>query len=231
MNLKDTQFQFQISICAVKVYFISGLAASGKIFRNIKLPQHCEAVYLEWIPPEKNESLSHYALRLAEKIEPNETFALVGLSFGGMLAVEIAKTLHPSCLILISTVPSIQHLPVYYKWAGAMKLHKVIPVSFVQYASLIKRYFTSETKEDKKMLRSMISKSDAHFIRWAMNAVLTWKNKEVPQNMLHIHGTKDGILPKRFTKPTHVIQKGGHLMILTSANEINKIFTEVFQKE
>jgi len=211
----------------VKVYFISGLAATGNIFRNIKLPQYCEAVYLDWIPPEKNESLPQYALRLSQKIDTSKPFSLMGLSFGGMLAVEIAKVLNPSCLILISSIPSFQHLPYYYKWAGKLRLHKIIPVSFIRSASVLKRFFTTETKEEKKMLKAMITNSDAHFIRWAINAILTWKNTEIPKNVLHIHGTKDGILPMRFTKPTHNIKKGGHLLVLSRAEEINKILAKV----
>jgi hypothetical protein len=49
----------------------------------------------------------------------------------------------------------------------------------------------------------------------------------VPEKLVHIHGTRDGILPVRFTKPTHTIA-GGHLMVLNRAHEINKILNDVF---
>jgi len=212
----------------VKVYFISGLAADRSVFKHIQLPSHCEPVYLDWIPPQKNESLSAYAVRLAETIDDNEAFGLIGLSMGGMLTVEISNRLNPVYTILISSIPSSQHLPTYYRYLGALKLHRYIPISLVQKAAILKRLFTAESAEDKRMLKAMIRKTDVQFIRWAMDAILNWKSTRVPDNIYHIHGTHDEILPKRFTSPTHVISKGGHLMIMNRAIEINKILAEIF---
>jgi hypothetical protein len=45
----------------------------------------------------------------------------------------------------------------------------------------------------------------------------------MPKNVIHIHGTHDEILPVRFTKPTHLISKGRHLMVLNNAAEINQL--------
>ncbi|RYD69520.1 MAG: hypothetical protein EOP53_27030, partial [Sphingobacteriales bacterium] len=64
----------------MKVYFISGLAADCRVFKRIQLPAGFESVYLDWIPPLPNESLQSYAMRMAESIDTNEPFALVGLS-------------------------------------------------------------------------------------------------------------------------------------------------------
>jgi pimeloyl-ACP methyl ester carboxylesterase len=211
----------------VKVYFISGLAADRTIFRHIRVPSSCTAVYLDWIPPLPDESLEHYALRLAEKIDKSKPFSLVGLSLGGMMAVEIAKRFPPVHLILLSSISCVQHLPVYYRWARALSLHKAIPIPLIQYASLLKRFFTNESPADKKLLRTMIRRSDARFIKWSLHAVLNWQNREVPENLIHIHGTNDEILPVRFTKPTHLVPNGRHLMVLNEAAAINRLLHEL----
>jgi pimeloyl-ACP methyl ester carboxylesterase len=210
----------------MKVYFISGLAADSRVFKYIQLPANCEAVFLEWIPPVKNESLQNYSLRLAEKIDVNEPFSIVGLSMGGMMASEIASRMNPVITILISSVPSSKHLPFYFKAANALKLHKAVPISLVKSAAVVKRFFTAETDDDKEMVKQIIKDSDNYFIRWAMGAILNWKSEGIPDSYIHIHGTKDAVLPMRFTKPTHVIKKAGHLMIMTNADEINKILAE-----
>ena len=145
---------------------------------------------------------------------------------GGMMASEIACRLNPLVTILISSVPSSKHLPFYFKAAGALKLQKAIPISLVKSAAVVKRLFTAETDEDKKMIRQIIKESDNFFIRWAMDAILKWKNETPPLSYVHIHGSKDEVLPIRFTKPTHVLSKTGHLMIMTKAKEINKILEE-----
>lgn len=211
----------------MKAYFISGLGADRTVFRNISLPSSFEPVYLDWIEPRENESLSSYASRLSAAIDATEPFVLIGLSLGGMLAVEISKTLPPEKLILISSIPCEKHLPKMYKWAGRLRLQKLVPVKFFKQASIIKRLFTSESREDKIFLREMIRKTDPKFIKWAMNAILHWDNNNLPEKCVHIHGSGDGILPVTCTHPTHIIPKGGHLMIMNKSKEINKILSDI----
>jgi len=193
------------------------------VFKNIQLPAHCEAVYLEWIAPQKNETLKHYALRLAESIDADVPFAIVGLSMGGMITAEIARQYKPAFTILISSVPSSTQLPFYFKAAGALRLHKLVPVSLVKSAARYKRLFTKESTEDKDILRHIIQDSDDTFIDWAMDAILKWKSESMPGPYIHIHGSRDEVLPLRFTTPTHIIKKGGHLMVMNRAREINAI--------
>jgi pimeloyl-ACP methyl ester carboxylesterase len=211
----------------MKVYFVSGLAADGRVFKNIQLPAHCEPVLLEWITPLKKESLKNYALRLAEGINASEPFAIIGLSMGGMISAEIARQYKPAFTILISSVPSSKQLPFYFKAVGVLRLHKMVPVSLVKSAAKLKRVFTSETDEDKAILRHIIQESDSKFIYWAMDAILKWRSEDFTSSYIHIHGTKDEVLPIRFTKPTHIISKAGHLMVMNRAGEINAILREV----
>jgi surfactin synthase thioesterase subunit len=215
----------------LKVYFISGLGADERVFKHIQLPGYCQAVHLNWIRPEKNESLKEYSLRMAQRINTKEPFALVGLSLGGMVAIEIAKELKPQKTVLISSIPRSSCMPWYYKFAGTLRLHKIIPIRFIKQLSSIKRLFTTETSEDKKMLRVMIKESDPTFIRWAFAAALKWRSEELPRNLHHIHGSADEILPIRFSKPDHVISKAGHMMILNRAKRINEILRQIFDQD
>jgi len=210
----------------MKVYFVSGLAADSRVFKNIQLPDHCIPVFLEWIDPQKNESLKNYALRLAEKIDTSEPFAIVGLSMGGMITAEICKKYTPAHTILISSVPSSKQLPFYFKTAGKLRLHKMIPVSLVKSAAILKRFFTTETDEDKAILQSIIKDSDVKFIHWAMDAILKWRSDHPPVSYIHIHGSRDEVLPMRFTSPTHIINKGGHLLVMNRAGELNAILRD-----
>ncbi|MFM9909975.1 MAG: alpha/beta fold hydrolase [Chitinophagaceae bacterium] len=211
----------------MKVYFISGLAADKRVFKHIELPPHCEVIHLDWIAPIKKESLSAYSKRLGEKINCSEPFCVVGLSMGGMIAIEIARHYQPAHTILISSIPLSQHLPFYFKWAVNVRLHKIVPTRFVKSAAIAKRFFTNETKEDKIIIKQIVRDSDPKFIVWAMEAIATWQNNELPVSYIHIHGTKDEVLPHRLTQPTHTISKGGHLMVMTRAKEINQILQEI----
>lgn len=212
----------------MNVYFISGLAADRRVFKYIQLPSVYKPVYLDWIKPTPKESLQSYALKLATAINKNERFILVGLSLGGMIAAEIAKQYHPEQLILISSIPTHKHLPVYFKIIGKLRVHKIVPVSFLKSASIIKRFFTAETTADKMYLKQAIRESDPAFIKWAINAILQWKGTAA-NNYVHIHGTKDLLLPCKYTAPTHFIKGGGHMMILTHGKEISEVMRQVLK--
>jgi pimeloyl-ACP methyl ester carboxylesterase len=211
----------------VKVYFISGLAADGRVFKNIHLPEGFEAVYLDWITPLKDESLRAYALRLAEKIDASEKFILVGLSMGGMVAVEIANKVSPFLIIIIASVPVSNQLPFYFRFAARLYLHRLISIRLLKVAAIAKRLFTTETKEDKELLKTVIRESNPAFIKWALTAVLHWENETIPEKLIHIHGSRDEILLMKYTHPTHIIQKAGHLMVMNRAEEINRILKEI----
>lgn len=211
----------------MNVYFISGLAADSRIFKHIQLPAGHQAVYLEWIPPQKNESLEAYSIRLGEQIVPNEPFMIVGVSMGGMVANEIARVYRATSVVIISSIPSADQLPDFLRFAGRLHIHKFLPPSVFKSASVMKRFFSGETPEDKKILIQVIRDSDPEIIRWSINAILNWKNNTAPNNVVHIHGTKDELFPIGRLNPTHIIEGGRHMMILGKSQEINQIINNL----
>lgn len=213
----------------MKVYFISGLAADGRVFRNIQLPEGCEPVYLDWISPLSKESLESYSRRMAAKINATEPFAIIGLSMGGMVASEICKYYQPANTVIISSVPVASQIPPHFKWAGKLKIHKLIPARLVKSAAVLKTLADSKMAEDRLVLKEMISSMDDDFISWAIDAIINWRNEKAPDAYVHIHGTLDRVLPMRYTRPTDLIAKGGHLMVMNRAREINQILGAVLE--
>ena len=55
---------------------------------------------------------------------------------------------------------------------------------------------------------------------WAIHKIVTWTNQPKIENLKHIHGTNDSILPIRFVQADKQINNGGHLMILNRADEV-----------
>jgi hypothetical protein len=201
----------------MKVYFISGLGADRRIFKNIILPEGFDAVYLDWIVPLTHETLESYALRLAEKIDPCESFGLIGLSMGGMIASEICKNYKPAITIIISGIPVSSHFPNHLKWAGRLGIHRLIPVGLLKSASIMNTLFSTASGEDRDTLKQIVRETDEEFIAWAIGAIIKWKNETFPTSYIQIHGTRDKLLPIRYTRPTDLIQEAGHLMILNRA--------------
>lgn len=174
--------------------------------------------------------MENYADRLAEKINTNEPFVLIGVSLGGIMAAEIALKYNPLAVIIIGSVPVISQLPGYFRIAEKLKLYKFFPGSFYKFSAKVKRLITRENPEDKKVIIDMISETDPAFVTWGIQAVLKWRNKRIPKSLYHIHGTRDEVFPYRFTSPTHTVSKGDHLIVITRHEEFNRILTEIFSK-
>lgn len=206
-----------------RIYFISGLGADKRAFRKLTFPSDFELIYLDWIAPERNESLENYAHRIALKIDASTPFFLVGLSFGGMLATEIAKKLKPVHTFIVSSSPVYKQLPWYYKLAGHLSLQKLIPINlFKSVKGVGLKLMGAKTHEERLLIKQLILDSDPQFMKWAMTCILTWRNNERPANLTHIHGTADHILPFRYYKPDIVINGAGHFMVYSNGREISK---------
>ena len=139
----------------MRVYFISGLGADKRAFYKIKLPQGYQAVFLDWIVPLAGESFPDYAKRFSQSIKQDEEFVLIGLSFGGMLASEIAKIVSPKKLIIISSLSSYKELPWYFKLAGKLGIHRIISPSLYKQATIMNRFMGAGNKEMKSIVYSL----------------------------------------------------------------------------
>lgn len=84
-----------------KAYVFSGLGVDKRVFDNMDFGD-LQVEFVDWITPEKTESLQQYALRLSGCID-TENPVLIGLSFGGMIAVEISKVMRCRKTILIAS--------------------------------------------------------------------------------------------------------------------------------
>jgi pimeloyl-ACP methyl ester carboxylesterase len=209
-----------------KVYFISGLGADKRAFSFLNL-SFCEPVFIEWIKPLKNESLQGYALRLKEQITGSEPI-VVGVSFGGMLATEIAKTDPAIKAIIISSNKVSKEFPKIYLTGKYLPLYKWIPSGFLKKATIIRSMFFSPIGQNqKKIFQQILNDTDTKFTKWAIFSILNWKNEIIPGNIIHIHGTSDKLLPYRLVKADYTIQKGSHLMIMNHHKEISELLKKL----
>jgi hypothetical protein len=146
-----------------------------------------------------------------------------------MLAVEIAKKMRPRQLILIASIPHHSQLPYYYRRAFKIGLHRLASPAVIKNFVFFKRFFTSESAEDKMIIKQMAREMDHSFIRWAVDAIMKWDAGDEQVECIHIHGTHDEIFPHRFTRPSVSIPRAGHLMIFNRASEINEVLRNVLK--
>jgi hypothetical protein len=210
----------------VTIYFLSGLGANYSAFKFLSFPPDVKTVFIDWLIPQKNETIKNYAGRIAEKINTAEPFILVGLSFGGILATEVIEFVQPQKTILISSAARRQELPAYYKLAGALRINKLFPAAAIKKGNVLINWLMGVSAiKDKNLVQEILAASNPEFSKWAINEIVNWKRKNAPGNIIRIHGDGDRVLPIINFKPQHLVKNGGHFMIANRAAEISEIIS------
>ncbi len=210
-----------------KVFLIGGLGADERVFQNLTFPGF-EKVFIHWLIPTKNESLEKYSKRLSEQITESNPLIL-GVSFGGMLAVEMMKFYTSSKVFIVSSAKTSHELPLIYRIIGRLGLLKIVPAkAFTYHTRVIDWFFGVENKWESNLLKSIIQDTNVSFLKWALQQITLWNNQTFTSNLTHIHGDKDRILPIGSSTPNYIIHGGGHFMILNRAKEIEEILQHKF---
>lgn len=210
----------------IHVYFMPGMSANSLIFERIKLPREFKSHFLEWIQPEKNESLNSYAKRLSLKIVHDNPI-LIGVSFGGVIVQEISKIIDVRKLIIISSIKSKKEMSNSMKFAKKTKSYKLLPVSWLDdFESLMAFVFGPKIKRRLDLYRKYLSVRNKHYLEWSIEKIINWDQEKSLENVIHIHGTKDSIFPVNNIKNYIPVENGDHAIILKNADWLNDYFSE-----
>lgn len=213
------------------LYCISGLGADERVFSKLNI-NGFNLKPVQWLQPQKGETLSSYAKRLCEQIDDTEP-NILGLSFGGIMAIEISKLKPVSKIILISSIKTSSELPAWMNLAGKTSAYKLLPsrqissIKALKALRPIQNYFLgAKTDEEKKIANEYRDHVDPIYLKWAIAQVLTWKNNLIPTNLVHIHGSNDHIFPAKKIKDAFIVQGGGHFMVMDKPQQIATIIEQ-----
>jgi pimeloyl-ACP methyl ester carboxylesterase len=206
-------------------YLIPGLGADERVFQFLRLQGAVHV--LRWLSPQTlAENLPHYAARLAAAIPPEQACWLVGVSFGGVLALEVAQLRPLARVVLISSFAGPSELPWIGKLARATGLYHLVPPQLLpRLPRVAKWFFGVKTGRDYQLLRQILHDTDPDFTRWAIARLLQWPGRTLP-SAIRIHGTGDRLLPAG-TAPSQYMLPGGHLIIISQAAAISRILNQL----
>ena len=212
-----------------KVYFISGLGANHKAFERLDMPKGLNIKHIQWIIPQRRETIESYTLRMAEQIHDEKDFSLIGLSFGAIIAQEMSRIVCPKKTVIISAIKNRSEIPFWMKAIAVLQIHRLVPTEFFTSNSVLSYAFFRKIKSNQMPpLNRYFDFRDHRYLRWSIDRFLNWKPKSMVKNLIHIHGTEDMLFP--ISKINHPIriEGGGHLMILSRAKEISKALLSIF---
>jgi pimeloyl-ACP methyl ester carboxylesterase len=207
------------------IYLIPGVGADFRIFKNLHFSENCEVVHLKWVENKQGESVQSYAKRLLPQIKKDTIPVLIGMSFGGIIAIELSKLIKPAKTILISSIRNKTERPLKFSLLRRFPLHRFIPGTVVAKVNFWWSWALGDlTRKDKQMISEMIEDIDIAFNEWAAHQAISWQNEHEPDNLVQIHGTKDTIFPHIYiSKEAHIIKGGTHWMVVNRAKEISNI--------
>jgi pimeloyl-ACP methyl ester carboxylesterase len=206
-------------------YLIPGLGADERVFQFLHLVG--EVHVLRWLTPQNpRETLPHYAARLAAAVPENQPCWLVGVSFGGVLALEIAQLRPRARVVLISSFTGPRELPWLGRLARTTGLHHLVPPQLLPRLPRVAQWlFGVRNGREYQLLRQILRDTDPHFTRWAIARLLAWPGLPATPT-IRIHGTGDRLLPAGATASRHLLS-GGHLIIISQAREISRLLNEL----
>ncbi len=115
----------------------------------------------------KNETIEGYAKRMSEDIK-HEDPVLLGLSFGGIMSIEIAKLVSVKKIILISSIKTFHEMPLWMRLTGRLKLDKVVPLKTFKLIEPIENYNLGiENNEELKLVQEYRTKISQQYTNWA----------------------------------------------------------------
>ena len=213
-----------------KIYFISGLGADSRAFTKIQKFEGFQTIFLDWIPNLPNETFSNYIARLIKGYDFNEDDVILGLSFGGLAALEIAKQTATQKVILLSSFQDKSRLKPHLKFLLDLRLYNLIPnfkLNFFDKQAV--KGFGNVSDEAKEGLMEMMRDTDPRLIKWSLKQIR--KSKFIDNlklELINILGTNDELVQKwELPNNNFFIKNGGHLMVYDNADEINDILKKI----
>lgn len=206
-----------------RIYLIPGMGCDKRLFTE--LAEYMDFTVIEFLQPQKGETLAAYSARMAGSIDDKTPFIIGGVSFGGMISADISKLKQPAGVIFISTAKTSREVPFW------LRCFRFIPVHRLMSGNMLKAFWPKSpfprAEVFKNIMRSMKNDADSHLFKWSVNAAAMYNNRQLPSKFIHLHGTRDLLLPGLFVgQPVHRIKGGDHGMVLAQAGQISTLIQQ-----
>ncbi|MEY3444360.1 MAG: hypothetical protein RLZZ519_2641 [Bacteroidota bacterium] len=212
-----------------RIYLIPGVATDRRVFAELHLPGY-ELVYLDWIQPRRKESIASYAGRMVERLGGDQAPVLVGYSFGGIIAQEMAKLLPAATVILISSIKNYRERPLGMWLTSSFSLHRLVPTEIGKEFGFAYKWMNDpQTPAEHEFIKSMKADLNPVHTDWAIHQAISWRHNSHTPRLFHIHGDQDRIFPIRYIRNCIPVRGGTHLMLLNKGKEIGAHIDRIMQ--
>ena len=207
-----------------RLVLLPGLGTTGRLFD----PQRRAFPALEappWLEPGRAETLPDYGRRMAATLGPQAgDLVLGGVSFGGMVAMEMARHLSARAVVLIASCTTRRALTRLAH--GLARIGRPLPARALPPPRplwpVVAWAFGARTAEDRALVYELIRTSRPGFAKWGLRALMDWDPQgPEPCPVRRIHGLDDRLIGAARVPAEVVIPGAGHLINVTHAADVN----------
>lgn len=212
-----------MSTSKIPLIFFSGMAADERVLEH-QLDFFPDMFVPQWISPLPSEKISDYCARFSKQIDPGRPCIVGGVSFGGIVALEMQNHLDTLGCILIGSVKTVEQLPkrirLFRSFPYALNF---VPIFLLQKAAVLAGISAGMCgAKTIEKLSCQFSDSDIRLLRWSAAQVLNWSLRPTAHIVRHIHGSADPIFPVDRVVADEVIPGGGHVISMTHPEQVNR---------
>lgn len=212
----------------MKLYIVSGLGADALVLEKLKFNPSVEPIFIDWLMPSPNEKFKDYIVRMAENIDVNEDFYLLGYSFGGLIVQEIHKLKPAKKVVILGSIRCDKEKSKFIKFGEYTKLPRLLPQKLFNENSAIVYTFLRKVFDPKNpKLTQYFRVKNPYYLKWSVEKISEWKFESLP-DVIQIMADKDIVFPIKNSKPDYVISNATHLFPATKPKEVSAILNQVF---
>ena len=225
-----------------RLILLPGLGSSPAVFDHQAKAFGDRLETPEFIPHEPNESVAAYAQRWAKQLSKpgdDRPLFLGGVSFGGMIAQEMAMYLEPKprAVLLISSARENDHVTGIMQLAEFMG--RLVPTGSVNKTlPMMKLAFAMREgldDDDKGRLMHGARVVDPAMTKWASGVAVSWPGFDPPAGYppIHqIHSKRDWVIqpPSETLRNVELVDGASHLLHMTQPSTVTRfLFDHVLE--
>ena len=99
----------------------------------------------------------------------------------------------------------------------------------IRSAPIVAYFFERDMRTNMAFFKTMIAAKNPDFMKRAFIQIMSWQNTSYPENLIHLHGSKDHTLPIRNIKNAQTLAGAGHWAIYVNAKAVSKVINQTIQ--
>lgn len=208
------------------IYVLTGLGADQRCFDEIDFGLN-NVVHMHWADVEGVSSIEDYAEILAQQID-DQDHILLGTSFGGIMALEIASQTKPLVVILVAAPRFRSQFTLTARlglWFG-----NHVPARFLKEIARLGAICLSIPREKRPLFLTMLRETPVKRLRRFMRFLQKWRPKQPECRVISIMADDDPFFTPSPNETARILRNTGHFCLWDNPEHLSRAIQAQIRK-